>query len=1666
MKRFCVKKGKQLTCLLLIALLLTPVFTAFAQGVSVQAKEIVAGGYEINMDNVPSVHFEKHKDWENLFSTAWQSHKSNIRKANTALNPENVYYVDEAFDNRIFQWDTLFMMLFDKYGYAEFPVLQSMDNFYYHQVDSAGDDNGFINRMIYESNGQGYYSDYRSTHATNPPLYGWAEWEQYKVHGDKTRFLKVINGKTILQRLDEYFQFIKRNLRVSTGLYTSHGQGNGLDNTPNQGTGQSANDLSLQQYQFAYYIKLIANEVNDTALVAKYTTEMNELGALIQEKLWSEQGSFFFNLNSAGTAFTNIATPTGLWSLAAGLATEQQAQKMIDLYALNSEKMFRPGGLSTVTYDYSSFKPTGGYWNGAMWSPTSYQYLKGLQQYGYDDLAFEEAVRHIDALSRVCKKGAYDRYGSYLYTLWENYSSEYDLPGSTENRDTEPSRSNFVGWAGALGIGSIIEDIVGVTLDAPSNTVNWNLKLTEGFGIDKLWMKGNSISLSCASRLTATSAASLTITAQQPFTLKVKNGSVTQSFSVPAGTSTLSVSGADSGAGAYIGGKSDAADTFAPSQEADLVTFTNQTNSAVTDGLKNQSGRNPGKNLYNINTVGYRNAAVQESPAASALLGGSLYEYRKAGVNDGFMVMAKAGTQLKTMKMLVGVKNATAVVDAVLSDASVLNFKKTLSAGAAEKVFAVEIPFRAASDGKSLLVKYLIQSAQSDGSISLKAVSLEDGGTLYPAAPAAPKDITLTSDNHSLAISADLDGVSYDSFKVYYGFDPLDLSENVTFTALPAALTGLQNYKRYYVAVVGVKDGMESELSPIKSEVPELVKLSDRERALGDWEAIRDTVLNGNTGFDDIKSFLVFDGLTGPVYGSSFSFSVSSNAMKNGVQPNGQVIVPKLPQPDAANYITVTVTCGDAVVTVVERATVKAVDVSDYPYAAGQKTITSGTVNLTTDGTADWVQFNSSSLSSYAQKNVATPLITNIAAIKNTEGNANDAPFYFTATDAKGSAPVNRRGLVARGLGNGYAFTLPYHSNRMQNLKIYTSIWAGTVTVELAVNGNILYTDSFGRSDTSSGLRGQCFDIKYKVPGPDDAVTVRLICTQNLDQQWGGASHALQALTLSDTNDQIPTPPIDDLPDENFYAYNEAQPALVSLTAEGSRDWRLFNSSTLTAIDKKSGGTGIGNLATLATIRSDLNPNNSDVTFSWTDGTNTPSGTFRRGIILERANNGLTYTLPYSKNPQTANIYVGAWSAKAELKAEVMENGEAVKTISSVYDTGAQAGGTPAKYSRFVLHYQLENPNQTVKVTLKTVTAYDATWGNINIGAITLGEILQVTAEQNVQNGKIRVTPGITAQGTKVHVFATPDEGCRLVSGSLKYVTESGAEQAITGDSFLMPGENVTVTARFERMVTGVTIPSSARMYKGETKILGAVVSPADAGNKTIRWTSDNAVVAAVDAQSGEITALSKGSATITAVTQDGGFTASCALIVSNLLTINAPTGETVVVPITLEDCDRVAGLTGAIEYDESLLTLQSITAKRGWQLVSEGSTFVAVSADGMGVSGDVVIGYAVFAAKEGLLDDVSARVRFPADAVNAFDETLAPADPFLPDVLVQLIGIPPMPGDINLDGEVDLSDAILLMQYLSGNRALTVRQLKAADINNDGKVNVGDVTIIMQRCL
>ena len=105
--------------------------------------------------------------------------------------------------------------------------------------------------------------------------------------------------------------------------------------------------------------------------------------------------------------------------------------------------------------------------------------------------------------------------------------------------------------------------------------------------------------------------------------------------------------------------------------------------------------------------------------------------------------------------------------------------------------------------------------------------------------------------------------------------------------------------------------------------------------------------------------------------------------------------------------------------------------------------------------------------------------------------------------------------------------------------------------------------------------------------------------------------------------------------------------------------------------------------------------------------------------------------------------------------------------------------------------------------------------------------------------------------------------------------------------------------------VTGITLSeSNLNISVNQSVTLVATVQPEDATNKAVSWSSSNPGNASVD-QNGVVSGINKGTATITATTEDGGFTAECKVVVNHVY----PTKLTIVAPEGLDpDTGIIAG--------------------------------------------------------------------------------------------------------------------------------------------------------------
>lgn len=131
-------------------------------------------------------------------------------------------------------------------------------------------------------------------------------------------------------------------------------------------------------------------------------------------------------------------------------------------------------------------------------------------------------------------------------------------------------------------------------------------------------------------------------------------------------------------------------------------------------------------------------------------------------------------------------------------------------------------------------------------------------------------------------------------------------------------------------------------------------------------------------------------------------------------------------------------------------------------------------------------------------------------------------------------------------------------------------------------------------------------------------------------------------------------------------------------------------------------------------------------------------------------------------------------------------------------------------------------------------------------------------------------------------VWTSSDEAVATVSETGYVTFESAGTVTITvetNDGGFTDSLSFTIKSS-SVSVTGIDLNRSLlQLTEGSTAFIVVTVAPSDATNQAVTWESSDEAVATVS-DTGAVTAVSPGKAVITATTEDGGFTASCAVIV------------------------------------------------------------------------------------------------------------------------------------------------------------------------------------------
>ena len=202
-----------------------------------------------------------------------------------------------------------------------------------------------------------------------------------------------------------------------------------------------------------------------------------------------------------------------------------------------------------------------------------------------------------------------------------------------------------------------------------------------------------------------------------------------------------------------------------------------------------------------------------------------------------------------------------------------------------------------------------------------------------------------------------------------------------------------------------------------------------------------------------------------------------------------------------------------------------------------------------------------------------------------------------------------------------------------------------------------------------------------------------------------------------------------------------------------------------------------------------------------------------------------------------------------------------------------------------------ENSMPQVWTVTTTVAANQPPVAVADNSGLTIGETIFIDVLANDSDPD---TPNSELVITNVTNVSPTGFGTASISGGqIEFVSNGPAgEPATVQFDYTIndgnPGNDATATvtvtiAQTEILVTGITItPTPLVLVVGQIGQLMADVSPSDATNSNVDWTSDNPAVATVSA-TGEVTAISVGDAVITASSNDASDVVSTANVTVNL---------------------------------------------------------------------------------------------------------------------------------------------------------------------------------------
>jgi hypothetical protein len=188
---------------------------------------------------------------------------------------------------------------------------------------------------------------------------------------------------------------------VDRGVFKAPKWESGMDDSPmfdDAGYDEHAYTMKLTDVGLNSYYTLDAECLSKLARILgreedsrRFAAEYETMKQRVRERLWNDADGLYENRRWNGE-FSKRMSPTNFYPLLAGIATPEQAKRMVAEHLLNPNEFWGEFVVPSIARNDPAFSDQF-YWRGSIWAASNYLVYLGLDRYRFDQEAFELAAK-------------------------------------------------------------------------------------------------------------------------------------------------------------------------------------------------------------------------------------------------------------------------------------------------------------------------------------------------------------------------------------------------------------------------------------------------------------------------------------------------------------------------------------------------------------------------------------------------------------------------------------------------------------------------------------------------------------------------------------------------------------------------------------------------------------------------------------------------------------------------------------------------------------------------------------------------------------------------------------------------------------------------------------------------------------------------------------------------------------------------------------------------------------------------------------------------------------------------------------------------------------------------------------------------------------------------